>query len=123
MLLIGLFTIALTGSAAAQESDRWTERDWALQLTYTAVHAIDWSQSLTIARNPDRHEERNFFLGPHPSVGEVNRYFGATLAAHWAVSALLPRRARGVWQCFSLVVEGQAVARNFAVGVRLSKAW
>jgi hypothetical protein len=122
-LLVSLFVITAAVPASAQESDGWTKRDWTLQIAYTSLHLVDWSQSLTIARNPTRHREANPILGPHPSVAEVNRYFGATLAAHWAVSALLPPKARGVWQCFTIVAEGRSVARNFSVGVRLTKSW
>jgi hypothetical protein len=109
----------IAGAASAGDGPGWTRRDWALQSAYTAVHVLDWSQSLSIARDPDR-AEANPFLGPHPNAATVHAYFGGTLAAHWAISALLPPKARGVWQCFTIVIEGQSVARNFAVGVRLS---
>jgi hypothetical protein len=119
LLLGSAILVCVAGAAWADDTRDWTPRDWALQSTYTALHVLDWSQSLSIARSPDR-AEANPFLGAHPSPAKVNAYFGGTLAAHWLISALLPPKARGVWQCFTIVLEGQSVARNFAVGVRLS---
>ena len=47
----------------------------ALLILAEALLALDWRQTLTIARNPRTESEINRILGPHPSVAEVCRYF------------------------------------------------
>ena len=47
----------------------------ALLILAEALLALDWRQTLTIARNPRTESEINRILGPHPSVVAVCRYF------------------------------------------------
>ena len=57
---------------------------------FTALTALDMSQTLKIAREPDRYHEHNPILGNHPSESDVLIYFGVTWAAQTALVHILP---------------------------------
>lgn len=97
----------------------WTREQTAAGLLALTAHAIDWGQTRTIARHPDRFYETNRILGRHPSVGQVDAYFVGTalligLAAHalpeWRVAGL------GAYASFEFAV----AARNARLGIRVS---
>lgn len=46
-----------------------------LLVTLLVLLVIDWRQTLSIARNPERWYERNPALGEHPSVARVHVWF------------------------------------------------
>jgi hypothetical protein len=86
--------------------------DYGLAVGSTALIVADWSQTLTIARDPC-YCEGNVLLGRHPSAGRVNTYFGLVTAANLAALAL-PKTPRRVWYGAVIVIELLAVARNVA---------
>ncbi len=60
---------------------------------------IDWRQTITIAKNPDKFREYNPILGKHPSEERVDYYFlvvailavvGLLFLAHWNSTWVLP---------------------------------
>lgn len=112
-----IFIIAIL-TATAADADEWTNIDTALQLTYTAVHCMDWAQTRNIARNPETWHEKNPILGSHPSIDKVDAYFAATLAAHTAISYLLPDPYRNIWQSVWITVEAGQVAQNYGIGIK-----
>ncbi len=82
--------------------------------------AIDWLQTLTIARNPGRWRELNPLLGEHPSVARVNAWFAfvALLAAAfcwrmWDLPQVIACAAAAL-----AVAEGACVVNNFRKGIR-----
>ena len=88
--------------------------DYGPAVGSTALILADWSQTLTIARDPC-YCEGNPLLGRHPSVGRVNTYFGLVTVANLAALAL-PKTPRRVWYGAVIVIELVAVARNVAHG-------
>lgn len=86
-------------------------------LAAATLHAVDYLQTLEIARNPDRFYERNPLLGRHPSQTAVAGYFLGT-------GALLYTACNsgwgGDWLKYGwIAVEVGAVANNVAIGVKL----
>jgi hypothetical protein len=98
-------------------ADDWTIADKQREAVYLALHAIDWAQTRTIARNPDRWYEVNPILGEHPSVGRVDGYFAVMALAHIAVSNALPTRYRTAWQYVSIGFEAGVAGHNLSLGI------
>ena len=111
--------VLLVSSAAnASELDwKWTKTDTALQVTWTAMHLLDWSQTRKIAIEPNRYYEQNPILGKHPSVGEVDLYMGASTMVNLAIARALPNPYRRYFQMLSIGVTGACVTMNFNIGL------
>lgn len=89
---------------------------------FIALLAADWLQTRTIARNPDRWTETNPILGPHPSVGRVNVYFGVVALLSIAAAFALPAAiAIGVFGA-GIGVQAPVVWRNHRLGIRPDRA-
>lgn len=100
----------------------WSQADTARQAVYTSTLILDWSQTRDIARHPGKYET-NVILGRHPSQREVNQYFAAAAVLHLAVSYVLPRPWREVWQVGSIVISTAYVVRNAdAISLHTSNA-
>jgi len=96
----------------------WSRSDTYRQVTYSALHLLDWSQTRYIAENPSRYyESYNLVLGRHPSKDKVDIYYAATLAIHTAVARLLDGPYREGWQYITIGVEGPMVVHNFRIGI------
>ena len=67
-----------------------------------ALDLVDWGQTLAITDSPYTLREQNPMLGPHPTRGDVNRYFVASLAFHLIILRLLPERFRPAFQYGSI---------------------
>jgi hypothetical protein len=119
LAVVVLATVAPTAALASDKSE-WTKGDTALQLTYTTLYAMDWAQTLHIARNPEKYYETNPHLGKHPSEGEVNSYFAAGLVLNTAVAYALPKPWRTVWQVGFIVDRYGYVRQNRNIGIGVS---
>ena len=115
-LLVLLFICLMVIPVNASD---WNKTDTAFQIVYTTLHFIDWWQTLDIARNPDKWSETNPILGDHPSVGRVNAYFTLTLIGHTAISYILPKDYRRIWQVVWIGIEAGYVVHNYRAGIRI----
>jgi hypothetical protein len=118
LLLILTISILLLSSSSSYGFDPWTAEDVGLQIVYTAFHVIDWGQTRDIATNPD-FIESNIFLGPYPSIGRVNTYFGLTLVGHTVITHLLHQKYRKYWQLLTIGVEATVTRKNYNLGLRV----
>lgn len=109
----------LTLSAHAADNS-WTATDTTLQVTYLTLHAMDWAQTLHIARNPEQYCEMNNFLGEHPSEGRVNSYFALTAIAQTGLTYILPKPWRTGWQVGFIVDRYSYVQHNRRLGIGIS---
>lgn len=96
----------------------WSKKDTAYQLTYTALHIIDWGQTRNIVNN-GRYYDNNPVLGKHPSMGEVNTYFILTLLGYTTISYILPSKYRRYWQVGTIVIQSGVVGHNFNIGLKV----
>jgi len=106
--------LAVCGCAHAEE---WSRADTARQAAYTALHLADWAQTRYITTHRQDFVETNAMLGERPSLGRINNYFAATLAGHYAISALLPTKYRPYWQYGTITIEAYFVLHNRAIGI------
>jgi hypothetical protein len=80
--------------------------------------AIDWAQTLRIAREPERYREAwNVVLPEHPSVLQVHTWFAAVAVLAGIALWLLPwtRLPLGF---IGIVVEGACVVNNYRKGLK-----
>lgn len=110
-----LATISVLGplnGLAAPLSDVET----AKQVAYSALHYLDYRQTRNIAAHSEL-EEKNFFLGPHPSNKQINKYFATTLIAHWAITYAMPQEYRSLWQNSTIMLEVTVIGHNKQIGL------
>ena len=103
-IFTALFLLMLPVSAYSQHNIK-------LEVTCEALFFVDALQTLKIARNTKLYE-RNVLLGPHPSQRVVRGYFGVVMAAHPAITYLLPSRFRKPWQIAGIIVEAVCIVNN-----------
>ena len=119
-ILILIFLLLLPTSVHAEDKSSWTWTDTGLEATYLTLHAMDWSQTLHIARNPQTYSEMNSILGPHPSTGRVNSYYALTGALHVGAAYFLPKPYRTVFQSTWIIIEYDWVQHNRRHGIGIS---
>lgn len=132
---------------AAPAGAPWTRTDVALDATFWALFAVDWLQTLEVARHPtwtvalpcsqavgadgslinlpprvvhlDRYTEHNPLLGRHPSVPKVHAYFlAAGLGYVLATRTFLPQWRRGI-TLTAVSLEALSVNGNIQAGIRI----
>lgn len=118
ILILVMLLIPL--SATAKEKSKWTTLDTVLQLTYTTLHVMDWSQTLHISRNHDKFSEANAILGPYPSEGKINVYFATTLALHCMASYYLSKPYRTIFQITWIAIQYNRVQHNRNIGIGIN---
>jgi hypothetical protein len=92
--------VALVVALVGCES--WTHRDTALEAAFFAATTVDWQQTQDITADCG---EVNPVLGPCGQRVPVGVYFPLVLAAHAAISSLLPPSWRTTFQAFTLGTE------------------
>ena len=105
--------------ANLQASEPLSRADLIREGTVFATTLVDWGQTLTIADNPYALREQNPMLGPHPTRGDVNRHFLASLALHLIILRLLPERFRPAFQYGSIGWELAITAHNARMGISI----
>jgi len=99
-------------------ADEWSTGDTYREATFQTLWAIDALQTHTIAENPDQWHEENSYLGLHPTIGAVNRYFLVGSVLHFGVAKLLPEKYRAPFQYGTIAIEVGYVAHNYSIGVQ-----
>jgi hypothetical protein len=104
------------------KADAWTKTDTMFELSYAAVAIADAMTTADI-RNHDTLEEdmpvARALLGRNPEPLPTAAYFAGTIAVHYAISRLLPKPARNLWQTSSIAFNANIVANNYQLGLRV----
>ena len=111
--------VLLAISCASRPFEGWTNTDSARQIAYSAVHVVDWVQTLDIAKNPDKYSECGLaknFIGTKPTESRIHLYMGSTLILHTAMSAMLKPKYRKWFQYIWIGIEAGTVYSNYSVG-------
>ena len=141
-LLAPCFPLADVGCIGSESMDcRWEAIDYTLQASTVGLLLFDWMQTRRFTKGgrpsiirTDRTwrfeggattTETNPLLGRYPSKGRLAAYFLSCMVGHTAVSMLLPKPYRPIWQGVWIGLESGYVAHNMHVvgGVRLSIPW
>jgi hypothetical protein len=128
--LVMLATSCLVGCATLQP----IAREHGLVLTegsWQVLHAVDFAQTITIARQPARYQEEGvptrWLIGEHPSEGAVVACWAGLALAHLAVTRYLADRTdRGrpwrwalyAWEALTLTDSAFGVAQNASIGLQ-----
>jgi hypothetical protein len=120
-LIFSLIIIFVCSSCASIpiEKKKWTTQDTILETSWIVIHAVDWGQTRTIAKNPKQYREMNPILGEHPSTQNVDLYMGASLLLHPLTSYLLPKPYRTWFQSITIFGSGSCVINNLGVGIKM----
>lgn len=116
--LLVAIVLSLSLSLHQVRADSWSEGDKWRQVAYTALHVADWKQTHVIADHP-YWGDINPVLGAKPSSGEIDKYFAATLVAHYVIVDQLPSKWRRRFQYFTIGFQATAVGWNYSTGVRV----
>jgi len=119
MRRLSLIVALLAFAASARAQDPWSRADVVRESAVMAVSLADWGQTLNIEERDGCHEQ-NPMLGPHPSRGQVNTYFAASLLLHLGIVWALPARFRPAFQYASLGFELGIVGHNARLGLRIT---
>jgi hypothetical protein len=96
----------------------WDKTDSLLLTTALSTIAVDWAQTRDISRHPERFTEGNPFLGSHPSVGRVDKYFALAMAGTAATAGFLTSTPRKWFLGGVTAVEVVVIISNHRVGIR-----
>lgn len=117
-LIIALALIAiLSVPAVSFAGDSWSKQDKILEWLSQGTLFLDYAQTMSIAKHPERWHEVNPILGQHPSPLKVTAYFATAMALHIGLTEALPERMRPWFQGGTIVLELGCVANNLKLGI------
>lgn len=118
-----LLLAVLFAARCASAQDPWSSSDVVREAAVVALSAADWGQTLDIVRLRDAGcdmWEQNPMIGRHPTRGQVNRYFAASILLHVGTVWVLPARFRPAFQLVSIGFEAGIVGHNARLGLRVT---
>lgn len=115
--IVFVLVIMLCVCPMAQAFDDWSDADLTRHAIFTSLKMIDFSQTLKIAREPEKYYEVNPILGSHPSEGKVAVFFIGSYIAETALVHVLPSEYRPWAQYVFIGVSGACVINNFTIGL------
>lgn len=103
------------------ENDKISDASKVLAALFTLAHAADWSQTLHIARNPDKYYEKDSsrFIGTHPSTGKVNSYMLFSGLTNGLGPFLFSKPYREILQGIALSDKLRVIKQNEGIGIGL----
>lgn len=116
------FSLFIAVLLVSTQSFAWTKEDTAWESAYLMAHIADWGQTRDIASQcgVGTYAETNPLLGSCPETNWVNTYFMATALAHVALTTVLPKKYRRMFQVGTLAMEIGYVSNNASIGLRAS---
>lgn len=103
----------------------WSPSEIATEAATVALFVIDAGQTRDIGPICQRNAEcqvyeRNPLLGKHPSNARIRNYFTGVIAAHIAITHLLPQKYRALWQGTTMMLEIGITAENANLGLKVN---
>ncbi len=111
-LRLAAVVVLLAGPAAVRAADTWTSGELAVEATFAALVALDYSQTrYALAHPPAMTDtvELNPILPRRPSRATLATACVAAIGVHAAVSHYLPRQWRRAWLVGTVIGEGANV--------------
>jgi len=116
LISIVILLIAFPACAA----DQWSKQDIALEITWLAVHAVDWAQTRYIADHPGTYYEQNPVFGKHPSTDKVDLMFLTGALVHIGITHFLPADYRPYFQSGTIGLSLMCIINNKSKGIGLN---
>lgn len=99
----------------AEALDPWTADDTKRELLLASLAVAEMGMtSVAFERHPDFYE-MNPALGRHPSHARLWLLGTGAVVSHFAISRVLPRTARSIWQAAGIAVEVVVTTSNATV--------
>lgn len=114
LLLCFLFVILFSPRSHA---DDWSTGDTYREVTFQTLWVVDFGQTRNISEHTQQYYETNHYLGQHPTLGAVDRYFIVGAALHAGIAYVLPESLRAPFQYVTIGIETGYVAHNFHLGI------
>jgi hypothetical protein len=112
------FTTPVSGEKLFEKPKDWTQGDSDKLLLTSALMLVDWQQTRTISKEPWNFTETNSFLGEHPTLGQVDTYFLASLPINYLIAKNLPKNWRNIYWQYISITQLKAITVNYQIGVR-----
>lgn len=107
------------------QADDWSTETKVEEVAYQALHALDASQTVYIAKHPNQFYEAEsaWAIGKHPSESVVIKYMAADAVAHAVVTTALvslsaPRWLTRTWELVTIGDSARCVGNNFRIGIK-----
>ena len=98
---------------------KWDTTDKLLFAGFVVANAIDASQSVNIAKNPDQYYETNPLIGKHPSEGEIWLFKAAVVGGmYWLARDAKPAH-RKIMLLIGNAIVLTAVNHNRTIGLHV----
>jgi len=112
-------------------ADEWSTGDTWREVSFQGLWLIDALQTHKITESASAcnlgesnqvqgcsylHEQNNY-LGLHPTIGAINRYFLVGSALHAGIAYILPEKYRAPFQLVTIGVEVGDVGNNISLGI------
>jgi len=103
-----------------KEGELWTGVAWkdSMWIGMNTGFVLDWAQTRYIADHPDNHIETNTILGPHPTSGDVNRYFISSIIEANAIYYFMPDSWKPFLSGLYIKQRYDAVTTNRELGIK-----
>ena len=122
--MVGIIVVLVVMNTVAF-ADNWTRQNTYRELAFQGLLVIDYLQTRTVVKNPDKYSERNPIMGEHPSQQSVDIYMASCAIIHPIISYLLPVKSdkwkwvnRENWQYVTIGIETVAIGNNLRIGIR-----
>jgi hypothetical protein len=123
-LIFWVLVLSVFLSARSHAGDLSTETI-VEESVYQALHVIDASQTVYIAKHPDQYYEKesDWIIGRHPSEAGVIRFMAADAIVHVAVTTALvkleaPRWLTRTWELVTIADTANCVRGNVSIGIK-----
>jgi hypothetical protein len=113
--------LAVCSTSQAQSEREWTDVQVGLAAVAMTLRFVDWGQTLDIAERwpTTTYSEKNPFIGPYPSRGDVNRFFIVSTVLMGAFAHYVPQYRTAI---LSLYIANGAyyTKKNYEIGLRIN---
>lgn len=113
-----LALLMMISTSVYADFDSWSTTDKSLFAAHTALVVADWGQTRYISQHPDRYQETNPILGPHPQQQSVDLFFLTQLIGSYYLLDYF-KNDRTVLLIGLTIARGVTVQNNAQLGVKM----
>lgn len=111
-------TIAMLATSLAASAQDFDTTDKALYAAAQGATIIDWAQTRSFIKQPDKFAEGNPLLGRNPSQGRVDAFMAGRLGLQHLLFTSVPEAYRKPVMIGFAVTSWAAVVSNHSIGVQ-----
>lgn len=119
LLIISVLLISGCSGMHLKGNDPWTKEQKVMQGASIVLRTMDWGTTLDMVDRPEYYEA-NPVLGKHPSKGNINTYFAASMLLNYVLADYLPSKTRTYWLGLNIAISAVCVGNNYNIGLRMN---